>query len=137
MTALLITLGVYVVPIFTKGAWWFFQMTLLSFIYIFLIYRYSKIRERLWLIAVEAVNLICLCIYFVDYSMTHIFNAGVISTNKSAIEIASPYIIQTCFFLEVVIILGGLAIGVRKRDKILGAGDSDRNSFDRRNFLFN
>ncbi len=137
MTALLITLGVYVVPIFAKGVWWFVQMTLLSFIYIALIYHYSKIRERFWLIGVEAVNLICLFIFFIDYSMTHIFNAGVISTDKSAVEIASPYIIQTCFFFEVVIILGGLAIGVRKRNKILGAGDSDRNSFDRRNFLLN
>jgi len=137
MTALLITLGVYVVPIFTNGVWWFVQMTLLSFIYIVLIYRYSKIRERLWLIVVEAVNLICLVIFFIDYSMTHIFNAGVISANKSVIEIASPYIIQTCFFLELLIILGGLAIGVRRRNKILGAGDSNRDSLSRRNFLLN
>ncbi len=128
MTALLITLGVYAVPIFTKGVWWFVQMTLLSFIYIALIYHFSKIRERMWLIGVESINLICLFIYFIEYSITH---------THSFVSAASPYIIQTCFFLEVVIILGGLAIGVRKRDKILGAGDFDRNSSDRRHFLFN
>ncbi len=137
MSALLITLGVYAVPIFTKGVWWFFQMTLLSFIYIYLIYHYSKIRERLWLIAVEAVNLICLCIYFVDYSKTHIFNEGVVSINKSAIELGIPYIIQTCFFLEALIVLGGLTIGVRKRNKVLGASDSNCDTFNWRNFLLN
>jgi hypothetical protein len=137
MSALLITLGVYAVPIFTKGVWWFVQMTLLSLIYIALIYHLSKIRERLWLIGIEAVNLICLVIYFIDYSITHIFNAGAININKSAIELGSPYIIQACFFLELVIILGGLAIGVRKRNKVLGAGDSNRDTFNWRNYLFN
>jgi len=128
MTALLITLGVYVVPIFTSGVWWFVQMTLLSFIYIVLIYHYSKIRERAWLIGVESVNLICLFIYFIEYSITH---------THSFVSAGSPYIIQSCFFLELAIILGGLAIGVRKRNKVLGASDSNRDPFNRRNFLLN
>jgi hypothetical protein len=128
MTALLITLGVYVVPIFTSGVWWFVQMTLLSFIYIVLIYHYSKIRERAWLIGVESVNLICLFIYFIEYSITH---------THSFVSAGSPYIIQSCFFLELAIILGGLAIGVRKRNKVLGASDSNRDPFNRRNFLHN
>lgn len=128
MNALLITIGVYAVPIFTHGVWWFVQMTLLSFIYIALIYHYSKIRERAWLIAIESINLVCLFVYFVEYSVTH---------TKSFVSDYSPIIIQACFFLELLIILGGLAIGVRKRNKVLGAGDSNRNTFSRRNFLFN
>jgi hypothetical protein len=128
MSALLITLGVYAAPIFTKGVWWFVQMTLLSFIYIALIYHYSKIRERLWLIGVEFVNLACLFVYFVEYSITH---------THSFVSAGSPYIIQACFILEMLIIMGGLAIGVRKRNKVLGASDSNRDPFNRRNFLFN
>jgi len=128
MSALLITLGVYAVPIFTKGVWWFVQMTLLSFIYIALIYHYSKIRERAWLIGVEFVNLACLFVYFVEYSVTH---------THSFVSAGSPYIIQVCFILEMLIIIGGLAIGVRKRHKILRSGDSNRNPFNRRNFLLN
>lgn len=128
MNALLITLGVYFVPIFTKGVWWFVQMTLLSFIYIAMIYHYSKIRERLWLIGIETVNLICLFVYFVEYSITR---------THSFVSVGSPYIIQSCFFLELLIILGGLVIGVRRRNKILGAGDSNRNTLGRRNYLFN
>lgn len=128
MNALLITLGVYAVPIFTHGIWWFVQMTLLSFIYIALIYHFSKIRERAWLIGVETVNLVCLFVYFVEFCITH---------THSFVSAYSPVIIQTCFFLELLIILGGLAIGVRKRNKILGPGDSNRDSFDRRNLLLN
>jgi hypothetical protein len=128
MIALLITLGVYAVPIFTKGVWWFVQMTLLSFIYIALIYHYSKIRERLWLIGIESVNLICLFVYFIEYFLTH---------TNSFVSAHSPLIIQACFFLELLVILGGLAIGVRKRNKVLGASDSNRDPFNRRNFLLN
>lgn len=128
MNALLITLGVYAVPIFTHGVWWFVQMTLLSFIYIALIYHYSKIRERAWLIGIESVNLVCLFVYFVEYSITH---------THSFVSAHSPVIIQTCFFLELLIVLGGLAIGVRRRDKVLGARDSNRDTLNRRNFLFN
>lgn len=127
MNALLITLGVYAVPIFTSGVWWFVQMTLLSFIYIALIYHYSKIRERAWLIAVESVNLVCLFVYFVEYSITH---------TQSFVVAYSPFIIQICFFLELLIILGGLALGVRKRSKVLGASNTNRDSLNRRNFLF-
>lgn len=118
----------YAVPIFAHGVWWFVQMTFLSLIYIALIYHYSKIRERAWLIAVESVNLICLFVYFVEYSITH---------TQSFLSANSPIIIQTCFFLELLIVLGGLAIGVRKRDKVLGARDSNRDTLNRRNFLFN
>lgn len=128
MSALLITLGVYAVPIFTKGIWWFVQMTLLSFIYIALIYHYSKMRERAWLIGVEFVNLACLFVYFVEYSITH---------THSFISAHSPFIIQSCFILELLIILGGIAIGVRKRSKVLRARDSDRDSSNRRDYLFN
>lgn len=111
-------------------------MTLLSFIYIALIYHYSKIRERFWLIAVESVNLICLCIYFVEYSFTHYFVEYSAAHTYSFVSANSPIIIQTCFFLELLIVLGGLAIGVRKRSKVLGARDSNRDSSSRRNFLF-
>jgi sulfite exporter TauE/SafE len=128
MSALLITLGVYAVPIFTKGIFWFVQMTLLSFIYIALIYHYSKIRERAWLIGVEFVNLACLFVYFVEYSITH---------THSFISASSPFIIQACFVLEMLIIVGGMAIGVRKRHKVLRARDSDRDSSNRRDYLFN
>lgn len=128
MSALLITLGVYAVPIFTKGIFWFVQMTLLSFIYIALIYHYSKIRERAWLIGVEFVNLACLFVYFVEYSITH---------THSFISAHSPIIIQSCFILELLIILGGIAIGVRKRSKVLRAGGSNWNPFDWRDNLLN
>lgn len=128
MSELLITLGVYAVPIFTKGIWWFVQMTLLSFIYIALVYHYSKMRERAWLIGVEFVNLACLFVYFVEYSITH---------THSFISASSPIIIQACFILELLIILGGIAIGVRKRSKVLRSGGSDRNPFNWRNYLFN
>jgi hypothetical protein len=126
MSALLITLAVYVVPIFTKGIWWFVQMTLLSFIYIALIYHYSKMRERAWLIGVEFVNLACLFVYFVEYCITH---------TQSFVSAHSPFIIQACFILELLIILGGLAIGVRKRHKVNRAGDPNRDTFDWRNYL--
>lgn len=128
MSALLITLGVYAVPIFTKGIWWFVQMTLLSFIYIALIYHYSKMRERAWLIGVEFVNLACLFVYFVEYSITH---------THSFISASSPIIIQACFILELLIILGGIAIGVRKRSKVLRASDSDSDPSNRRDYLLN
>lgn len=128
MNALLITLGVYAVPIFTHGVWWFVQMTFLSLIYIAMIYHYSKIRERAWLIGVEFVNLACLFVYFVEYSITH---------THSFVSAHSPFIIQACFFLELLIILGGLAIGVRKRSKVLGVRDSNRDSLNRRNYIFN
>jgi len=127
MSALLITLGVYAVPIFTKGIFWFVQMTLLSFIYIALIYHYSKMRERAWLIGVEFVNLACLFVYFVEYCITH---------THSFISVSSPFIIQACFVLEMLIIMGGMAIGVRKRSKVLRSGDSNRDSSNWRNYLF-
>ena len=109
MSALLITLGVYAVPIFTHGIWWFVQMTLLSFVYIALIYHFSKVRERTWLIAVESFNLICLFVYFIEYCITH---------TNSFVSAASPVIIQSCSILELIIALGGIAVGVRKRDKV-------------------
>lgn len=127
MSALLITLGVYAVPIFTKGIFWFVQMTFLSLIYIALIYHYSKIRERAWLIGVEFINLACLFVYFVEYSITH---------THSFISAHSPIIIQACFILELLIILGGIAIGVRKRSKVLRSGGTDRDTFNWRNYLF-
>lgn len=128
MNALLITLGVYAVPIFTHGIWWFAQMTFLSFIYIALIYHYSKIRERAWLIAIEFINLAFLFAYFVEYCVTH---------TKSFVTVYSPFIIQACFFLELLIIIGGLLIGVRKRNQVLRNSHTNSDSFNRRDFLFN
>jgi hypothetical protein len=126
MSALLITLGVYAVPIDEKGIFWFVVMTRLSFIYIVLIYHFSKIRERDWLVGVESVNLVCLVVYFVEYSITH---------TNSFISVGSPFIIKACFYLELLIILGGWAIGVRKRHKVLRAGGSNWNPFDWRDNL--
>ena len=102
-------------------------MTFLSFIYIALIYHFSKMRERVYLIGVESINLICLCMYFVEY----------VFKMHSFIGASSPIIIQACFILELLIIMGGMAIGVRKRSKVLRASDSDSDPSNRRDYLFN
>lgn len=123
MNALLITLAIYAIPVFTKGQYWYIQLALSSVLYIILIYHFARIRERVYLIGVEFINLSCIATAFASL---YIFQS------QNFITSYITDIIQTAFIAEIMIILTGAAIGVRKRDTTMGSNRSDRNKSDYR-----
>lgn len=126
MNALLITLAIYAIPVYATGILWFLQLGFSSLIYIMLIYHFSKIRERTVLIGIELINLTCITTTFYNFY---------ISKSQSFVSVNITDIILACFLAELVIILGGLAIGVRKRHTTIRRPDSVSDTRDRRFFL--
>ncbi len=115
MRALLITLAVYAIPVFTTGIMWYLQLALSSLLYIGLIYHYSKVRERSILIGIEFINLSCITTaFFCDYILH--------AENFVTLYIAD--IINACFFTELLVVIGGLMIGVRQRYTGVGNNSS-------------
>jgi putative Mn2+ efflux pump MntP len=126
MNALLITLSIYAIPVYLTGILWFLQLGFSSLIYIMLIYHFAKIRERTVLIGIELINLTCITTTFYNFY---------ISKSQSFVSVNITDIILACFLAELVIILGGLAIGVRKRHTTIRRPDSVSDTRDRRFFL--
>ena len=120
MVALLITLFVYLIPTVTTGFFWYVQMGLSSVFYIILIYHFAKIRERLYLIVVEFISLLCL--------LLSLYN-NFISDNL-------VYIINSAFILELMICIGGLALGVNRRDTSIRNPGDDNHRHNRIGLLF-
>jgi len=120
MVALLITLFVYLIPTVTTGFFWYVQMGLSSVFYIILIYHFAKIRERLYLIVVEFISLLCL--------LLSLYN-NFISDNL-------VYIINSAFILELMICIGGLALGVNRRDTSIRNSSDDNHRHNRIGLLF-
>lgn len=126
MNALLITLAVYAIPVYATGILWFLQLGFCSLIYIMLIYYFAKIRERAILIVIELINLTCITTTFYNFY---------ISKSQSFVSANITDIITACFLAELLVVLGGLAIGVRKRDTTIRGSDSASDTRDSRFFL--
>ena len=126
MIALLITLSIYSIPVVASGHWWFIQLGFSSLVYISLIYHFAKIRERTALIGIELINLACIFIFAYNYFLK--LPENIVTANIY-------YIIQACFFLELIVIVGGIALGVSRRYTNHSSANNPWHPFDRRNNL--
>jgi hypothetical protein len=110
MNALLITLGIYAIPVWFTGLLWYAQASTSSILYIILIHKYSKTRERLPLIVVEIINLLLILFCFVTKYL--IVNQNFVRANIADIML-------TVFLIELLISVGGIALGVSRRNTTL------------------